>query len=194
MAEVKATTIVVLADIRAFLNIPTAQTGKDALLVDLLDAYNGKMENYLGVTMINTTYTESYDGDDTDCLFLKHYPIISVTSLSIDDTALSVVVDDDFYIYEEGYIKLDDDTFTTTDYKNVDIVYVAGHGAARTNIPDVLKNALKTWVGRVFKAEVIDFSQRFDESSLANIKSQMMPWDIKQDLDYYRCRYWGRNV
>ena len=192
---VKATTIIELADIRAFLNIPTAQTGKDALLIDLLDAYNGKIENYLGVTMINTTYTESYDGDGTDCLFLKHYPIISVTSLSIDDTALSVVVDDDFYIYgEKGYIKLDSDTFTTTDYKNVDIVYIAGHGAARANVPDVLKNALKTWVGRVFKAEVIDFSQRFDESSLANIKSQMMPWDIKQDLDYYRCRYWGRNV
>lgn len=193
MPEVKDTTIVILSEMRAFLNIPTGQTGKDSLLIELLDAYNQKIENYLGVTMINSTYTESYDGDGTDCLFLKHYPIISVTSLSIDDTALSVVVDDDFYIYaEEGYIKLDNDTFTTTDYKNVDIVYKAGYGLARANIPDVLKNALKTWVMRVFKAEIIDFSQRFDESSLANIKSQMMPWDIKQDLDYYRCRHWGR--
>ena len=151
MADVKDTTIVVLADMGAFLNIPPGQTGKDTLLISLLDAYNGKIENYLGVTMINTTYTESYDGNGTDCLFLKHYPIISVISLSIDDTALSVVADDDFYIYaEEGYIKLDSDTFTTTDYRNVDIVYSAGHGVARTNIPDVLKNALKTQADLAF--------------------------------------------
>lgn len=189
---VKDATIVTLTEMRAFLNIPTAQTGKDDLLIELLDAYNGKMENYLGVTMINSTYTESYDGDGTDCLFLKHYPIVSITddSFTIDGTALSA---SDYYIYaNEGYIKLNSSTFTTNDYQNVDIVYKAGWGAARTNVPDVLKNALKTWVMRVFKAEVIDFSQRFDESSLANIKSQMMPWDIKQDLDYYRCRHWGR--
>ena len=190
---VKATTIVTLAQMRAFLNIPTAQTGKDALLIELLDAYNNKIENYLGVALINVAYTESYDGDGSDSLFLNHYPIISVTSLSIDGTALSVVADADFYIYADtGLIKLDSATFTTTDYRNVDIVYTAGHGAAIANVPDALKNALKTWVGRVFKAEVVDFSSKFDESSLANIKSQMMPWDIKQDLDYYRCRHWGR--
>ncbi|MGD9276356.1 MAG: hypothetical protein PVJ67_04235 [Candidatus Pacearchaeota archaeon] len=184
------TTIVTLDEMRSFLNIPAAQTGKDDLLIGLLDAYNGKMENYLGVTMISSTYSEIYDGNGKDYMFLKHYPINSVTSLSIDDEEVD---SDDFYVYgEEGYIKLDSDTFTTTDYQNVDIVYVAGWGAAKANVPNVLKNALKTWVMRVFKAEVIDFSTRFDESSLANIKSQMMPWDIKQDLDDYRCRHWGR--
>ncbi|GAG16820.1 unnamed protein product, partial [marine sediment metagenome] len=169
------------------------QTGRDDILISLLDAYNGKIENFIGVTMINTSYTESYDGDDTDWIFLDHYPIISVTSLSIDGTALSIVTDEDFYIYADtGEIKLDDTTFTSTDYRNVDFVYVAGHGAARANVPAVLKNTLKTWVARVFKAEVVDFSQQFDESSLANIKSPMMPWDIRQDLENYRCQHWGR--
>ena len=191
MAEVSTSTIITLAEMRAFLNIPTSQTGKDDLLIDLLDSYNTEMEEYLGVTLIDTTYTESYDGNGTSSMFLKHYPITSVTSLTLDDTALTE--DTDFYVYGDvGLIKLDSDVFTV-DFKNVDIVYVAGHGAARTNVSKVLKNALKTWVGRVFKAEVVDFSQRFDESSLANIKSQMMPWDIKQKLDYFRCRNWGRD-
>ncbi len=190
MADVAATTIVTLAEMRSFLNIPTTQTGKDSLLIDLLDSYNTEMELYLGVTMINSTYTETYDGNDKDSLFLKHYPIISVTTLTIDDVAQ--VLNTDYYIHgEEGYIKLEDDTFGD-ELSSVDIVYVAGHGAARANISAVLKNVLKTWVMRVFKAEVVDFSQRFDESSLANIKSQMMPWDIKQKLDYFRCRKWGR--
>ena len=192
MSEVKDTTIVILSEMRAFLNIPTAQTGKDDLLVTLLDAYNGKIENYLGVTMINSTYTtEKYDGNNTDSLFLKHYPIVSVSELIIDDDTLTA---SDFVIYDEGYLKIDSDDYSifTKDVQSVSITYIAGWGTSRANVPDVLKNTLKTWVMRVFKAEVIDFSMRFDESSLANIKSQMMPWDIKQDLDYYRCRRWGR--
>ena len=191
MAEVQSTTIVTLSEMRSFLNIPTAQTGKDSLLIDLLDSYNDEIELYLGVTMINSTYTEYYDGNGTDCLFLKHYPIGTITTLTIDDEAQTE--NTDFYKYAgEGYIKLDSDTFTS-DLHNVYLVYTAGWGATRAAVPRVLKNTLKTWVGRVFKAEVIDFSQRFDESSLANIKSQMMPWDIKQKLDYYRCRHWGRD-
>ena len=192
MSEVKDTTIVILSEMRAFLNIPTAQTGKDDLLVTLLDAYNGKIENYLGVTLINSTYTtEKYDGNDTDSLFLKHYPIVSVSELIIGDDTLTA---SDFVIYDEGYLKIDSDDYSifTKDVQNVSITYIAGWGTERDDIPDVLKNTLKTWVMRVFKAEVIDFTMRFDESSLANIKSQMMPWDIKQDLDYYRCRRWGR--
>lgn len=189
MVEVDSSTIVTLSEMRSFLNIPTAQTGKDNLLISLLDSYNDEMELYLGVTMINSTYTEYYDGDGRDSLFLKHNPIISVTSLTLDGTAL--VENTDFYIRDSCYIKLEDDVFTE-DLNNVVIVYVAGHGAARANVSNVLKNALKTWVARVFKAEVIDFSQRFDESSLANIKSQMMPWDIKQKLDYFKSHWWGR--
>ena len=191
MADVASTTIVTLSEMRAFLNIPTAQTGKDNLIIDLLDSYNDEMERYIGVTMITSTYTESYDGDDTKTLFLEHFPIVAVTSLTIDDVAQTE--NTDFFVYKkDGYIKLDSDIFDSTEPLNVDIVYTAGHGATRAAVPSTLKNALKTWVGRVFKAEVVDFSQRFDESSLANIKSQMMPWDIKQKLDYFKCKYWGR--
>ncbi len=191
---VAATTIVTLAEMRLFLGIKVGtQPGRDDILIDLLDSYNGDIEEFIGVTMVNSTYTESYDGDDTDWIFLEHYPIISVTSLSIDGTALSVVTDEDFFIYADiGEIKLDSTTFTSTDYRNVDFVYVAGHGVAVANVSKVLKNALKTWVARVFKAEVVDFSQQFDESSLANIKSQMMPWDIRQKLEYFKCQHWGR--
>jgi len=187
MSDVSSSTIVTLSEMRAYLGVPAGQTGKDNLIISLLDSCNGRIENYLGVTLINSTYTEEYDGDEKSTLFLKHYPIISVSSLTIDGT--SQTEDDDFFVYnEEGYIKLDSDTFSSTDLHNVDITYSAGWGATRAVVPDVLKDCLKKWVMRIFKAENVDFSQQFDESSLAHIKSQMMPWDIKQDLDYYRCR------
>jgi len=188
MAEVATTTIVTLSEMRSFLNIPTAQTAKDNLIIDLLDSYNTMIEDYIGVALITKSYTESYDGDGKDTLFLKHYPIVSVTTLTVDSTALTA---SDYYSYgTEGYIRLDSDTFSTDDPQNIAIVYTAGHGASRSAVSKVLKLALKTWVARVFKAEVIDFSQQFDESSLAHIKSTMMPWDVKQMLDPYRCRHW----
>ncbi|MDD5013728.1 MAG: hypothetical protein PHW73_01325 [Atribacterota bacterium] len=191
MSDVADTTIVILAEMRSFLNVPNGQTGKDDLLIDLLDSYNSEIEEYLGVTLINSTYTETYDGNGKDYLFLDHYPIASVTSLIIDDVELTE--DTDFYVHgDEGYIKLDGSTFTV-DLNNVDIVYVAGHGAARANISNVLKNALKTWVSRVWKAENIDFSTQFDNSNMGYLRSQMMPWDIKQKLDYFKCRSWGKD-
>ena len=33
--------------------------------------------------------TETYDGDDTDTMFLDHYPLITLSSLSIDSTAVT---------------------------------------------------------------------------------------------------------
>ena len=192
-ADVATSTIVTLAEMRAFLNLPTAQTGQDAVIITLLDGYNSMINDYLGVTMVTSTYTETYDGNDTDCLFLKHYPIISVTSLSIDEDDLAST---DYKVYnDEGYIKIDSTTFSlfTKDIRNVYIVYTAGYGTARGYVNNTLKLALKTWVARVFKAEIVDFSQRFDESSLAHIKSPSMPWDVKTMLDNYRCRKWGRD-
>jgi uncharacterized phiE125 gp8 family phage protein len=188
---VHASTIVELAEMRAFLNITdSTMTDKDTLIESLLDAYNDMIEDYLGVPCINSTYTaEKYDGDGTDTLFLKRYPIVSVTSLTLDAAVMAAA---DYLIYaDKGFIRYDNGIFTK-DYQNISITYVAGHGAARTNVSNVLKLALKTWVARVYKAEIVDFSQRFDESSLANIKSQMMPWDVKQMLEPYTCRRWGR--
>src|SRR3990167_2296773 len=37
--------------------------------------------------------TEAYDGDDTDTLFLRHDPILTVSSVSIDGAA-SLAIDD----------------------------------------------------------------------------------------------------
>ena len=184
-------TIITLAEMRSFLGLPDSMTTKNELLVDLIDSYNDEIEQYLGVTMINTSYSEYYDGNGTDCLFLKHYPIGTITTLTIDSTAQ--VENTDFYKYaDEGKIKLKSGVFTK-DIHNVYIVYTAGWGATRSAVPKPLKLALKKWVMRVWKAEVIDFSTRFDESSLAHIKSQLMPWDVKHELDYYKCQKWGRD-
>ncbi|MHB1334517.1 MAG: head-tail connector protein [Candidatus Humimicrobiaceae bacterium] len=183
---VSTSTIAELTDIRDFLVIPPGQTGKDTLLESLLDTYNKIIEDYLGVTMINTTYTaEKYDGDGTDVLYLDRYPIVSVTTLIVDEVTITSA---DYLLYASGgKIRLTGSIFTK-DYQNISITYSAGHGAARVNMPKPLKNALLTWVARIFKGENVDFSQKFGSSFIVNANYQAMPWDIKQMLDPYKVR------
>jgi len=177
-------TIVELADMREFLNIPDGQTAMDSLLESLLDSFNDVIEDYLGVTCINTEYTETYDGDGTDTLFLKHYPIASVSSLSVDDETVS---SDDYSIYkEEGFIRLDSSIFTK-DNQNVSITYTAGHGATRVAVPNPLKLALKTWVARAYKAEYVDFAPEVGEEAARSIPFANIPWDIRIMLAPYKC-------
>lgn len=179
---VDASTIVELTEMRTFLNIPVGQTAMNDLLESLLDSFNDVIEDYLGVTCINTTYSEKYDGDGTDTLFLKHYPIVSVSSLSVDDEASS-----DYHIYkEEGFIRLASDVFTK-DSQNVSISYVAGHGADRATVPKPLKLALKTWVARSYKADFVDFTPEIGEEAARSIPFLDIPWDIKRMLITYKC-------
>lgn len=186
---VKDKTIVTLDEMRAFLGIPSEQTAKDSLIESLLDSFNKVIEDWLGVTMINSQYAEIYDGDGTDTLFLEHYPIVAISSLKLDGEALD---SDDYYIYPyKGYIRLADSVFTK-DYQNIEITYTAGWGVTRDDIPDALKLALKMWVERTFKGENVDFSQRFGESFIIRASMQSIPVDIKQILSPYKVYQYGR--
>jgi len=80
------------------------------------------------------TYTEAYDGDGTNTLILNNAPIVSVTSVSIDDVALQ---SSDYVVYSSGYIRLVSSNYGALDRalgsgsvfpvgrQNIDVVYTA---------------------------------------------------------------------
>jgi uncharacterized phiE125 gp8 family phage protein len=185
---IKDATVVTLAEMRTFLNLPTTETGQDSLLEALLDGVNKAVEKYIGVALINTSYTEYYDGDGGNILFLRHYPVISVTSLVDGTTTIS---SDDYHLYSgEGYIILDGDYFED-DYQNIAITYTAGHGAARTNIPDDIKTAIKLWVSYIHKKDNVAFSQRFGEPVIVQEGAFNIPRDVAFILEPYRIKRLG---
>lgn len=178
-------------EIRDFCKIESAKTSMNDRLDKIADGVAALINKYLNVTMITTEYTETYDGwsDEGDyigsTLFVQHYPIVSITSLSDNDTAIS---SSSYYLYkDEGRIVLKDDSFTN-DYQSIDIVYKAGYGTARANVPDSLKLACYKWIKVVYEGDVVDFSQQFGESSFAVVAKEAMPADIKGILEPYRCR------
>lgn len=179
-------TFVTLAEMRTFLNIPTAETGQDGILEALLDGVAKVINDYLGVSVINSSYTEYHDGDGSNILFLKHFPVVTVTSLVIDT---STIASSDYDLYtDEGYIKYE---YYTSGNRNVVVAFTAGYGAARINVPDSLKLALKLWVSYIHKKDNAAFTQRFGEAAVVNVVQYEIPREVKMILEPYRIKRIG---
>lgn len=178
------TTPVTLAEMRSFLNISeSADTGQDSVIENLLDDLTVSIESHLGVAIVNKSYTDYYDGDGNMTLLVKRYPIVTVTSLTVDSSAIAST---SYHLYaEEGRVVADGFCFTG-DYRNITLVYTAGWGAARTNVPRDIKVALKLWVSMVFKKHVAIINQRFAEGAIVNFTSEDMPDEVIKKLVPYR--------
>ena len=179
------------AEIRDFLKIPTGKTSMNDRLDKIADGVARAINDELGVTMINTAYTEIYDGYDDfgqsrgNTLFVDHYPIVTITTFTDDDVAVGATK---YYTYNsEGKIVLKDGTFTA-DYQSIDIVYTAGHGAAAANVPDTLKLACYKWIKIIYDGDVADFSQMLGEGSTAVMARERIPKDVANLLEHYKCR------
>jgi len=109
------------------------ETGRDLVLPDA------------GVAGRTYFWTGYYDGDGTDTLYLKNYPIISVSDLRLDSERAYTGSNEaaNIVIYrDEGKIRLTDDVFPET-MQSVKIEYVGGYHVTPTGsevgIPDDLK-------------------------------------------------------
>lgn len=95
---------------------------------------------------LSTSRTEYFDGDGSDTLYVKAYPITTVTSLYVDpdrDYGSSTLIDtDDYSVYEnEGTIKTDGNLLAGG-RKSVKLTYTGGY----TTIPEDLQHAVKELV------------------------------------------------
>lgn len=104
----------------------------------LIDLHHGK--KYDGTD----SYSEDLDGDGTDVIYVSNTPLISVTSLSVDDVNLT---SSEYKVYSAGYIRLVsalptaiggaiDGRFSAfpVGTKNVSITYVAGDATVPDNV------------------------------------------------------------
>lgn len=139
-------------------------------------------ERYGGTSIGSTAqHTESYDGSGTDTLYLDHFPVTSVSSLSID----SVNIDSSSYVtYEAGYIKLvhggvselyDAAGLSYSRFpvgqKNVAVVYTAGEAL----IPSKVRWAailMVTVIANMYNRAGSDASLSFDFGSSGNVGEQ----------------------
>jgi len=173
-----------VAQVKAYLNDDSLGTDFDNLLEDLVNRASDIIEEYIGTNIINASHTETYDGDGTQYLFLDYYPIVSVSSLSDDDVAIS---SDDYMIYKlEGYIYYEDGF--SNEHQVIDITYSSGYGADKDSIPLDFIHACIKLVCYWFKRDEADYSDTYGESAELVVPASGIPQSVKDILNPYKKR------
>ncbi len=89
-----ASDLAVLADVKTWLSGSSGiGTSDDSLLARLITDVSGAIAAYLGrASLTPRAYVERLDGNGKTRLYLRHYPALQMTSLTIDNVAVPAVV------------------------------------------------------------------------------------------------------
>lgn len=120
--------LVSLSNTKTFLKITDSTW--DTILEILINSISTTFDKIVKRNLAVQTYSNQlYDGNNKRRLYLKHYPINSVSALEEDDVALTEGADEDFIIYSaRGYL-LRVSSDWSEDYQNIDVSYNAGYTA-----------------------------------------------------------------
>ena len=132
---------VTLAEVKTQLGI--SDSSEDDKLEFLVNAATDLIEKYCGRRFIQAQYTdEIYDGENTNRLFVKNYPIDTAVAptVKVDDEAVTV----EAVNYPKGIIEIE--SFANDDLSNIKITYKGGYLLA--DIPFDLKQAAILMVAR----------------------------------------------
>jgi hypothetical protein len=77
-----------LANVKQWLQIPTAVTTNDALLSELISAASEYIQTFLNRTIASQTYSEARDGKSQDVMMFANYPVSAVSSVQVGSTAI----------------------------------------------------------------------------------------------------------
>jgi uncharacterized phiE125 gp8 family phage protein len=165
-------------DVKKYLNYDVDEN--DPLIDSLIEMVERDVKELMNGTVFDAgatyqTYTEYYDGDDSNQLMLRHYPVRAITTVHINsDTprayGASALIASSNYILDgdNGMLTLDGNIFTEG-VQTVKVVYTAGWKT--TDAPADLKLAiinkvvalLLEAIGGVNAVEQADFVYRPDK-------------------------------
>lgn len=157
--SVDAKSWVTLAQAKAYVEIGSTDSTRDALLELVIDGVSAALANFLGREVAKVTYTDAYlDGSGEQDLFLPHYPVISISSLAEDGVALTEGLTGDYLLYaSKGILHKPADVWAPYP-KNVKLTYVAGYtvqgatpGTGEVALPHDLKLACMMQVAAEWK-------------------------------------------
>lgn len=174
-----------LADVKAWL--PVNGDADDTLLTNLIVAASAFIEVWIGRTLALTTYTaESYDGPGGARLALRHYPVVSVSALTIDGVTIPQATSPT----ANGWIRSSSGAGLvlrgysfTSGIENVAVTYSAGF----TSTPVDIAQACKELVGLRYKErDRIGFVSKAISGEVVTFTQRDMSEGIKTLLNAYR--------
>lgn len=142
-----------LTDVKQYLGINTTNTDEDALINTFIDGVSALFESYCNRKFDDNYYTDVYSGHNNTKLYVRQYPITTVSGVYVND----VIIDDVDYYVGSNNIELLTGYFSAG-RNNIKINYTAGY----VNIPDDLRLACMDEVVRRYKRK-----DRLDVSAIS---------------------------
>ena len=182
-----STAIATVSDIYEYVSI--SGSDDDTLIQNLIDRKTELFTKYCHLdSFFVTDYTEYYDGNNSPYLFVKNFPINSITEIAVDSdwewNTEDVIDSDDYRVVEKNYIVYND--YFSEGLQNIRIKYNAGYSV----IPLDLKEALIEEVWRNYKRrkEIDVFIKTLQDGSQHRIESGLMKMTKTVLSKYMRLR------
>lgn len=172
-----------LAKVKEWLEIPTGNTSKDALLTRLVSAASSGIETWCGRTFALTDYVEVRNGPGGQQLMLANYPVTTVTSVTVDwrPVVASPGSGQPGYEFDDTVLTLMGGLNFTRDKRNVRVAYRAGYATTPAEVEQAcielvgLRYREMDRIGMVSKqlaGEVITFTTKDFTDSVRNVLEQ----------------------
>lgn len=129
-----------LAEVKQHLNIAASNTTHDEELRGFVLSASAVVEDIVG-TVARKTYTETYSGRGDTAILLRHRPVLSVTSVTVNGSAVT-----DFSVNAHGILSRASAYSALTWPRGVDniaVVYQAGRVAPPHNLLDATKELIR---------------------------------------------------
>jgi len=164
--------------------LPLNSNADDTLLGTLVTAVSAAIETWCGRTFALASYTDTYHGRGGDQLLLRHGPVVSVTSVSVD----GVIIPQQPAVGQRGWV-LDGSLLYfvggcfTRGVQNVAVQLTAGFLVT----PAEVAQAAVRWVARLYRErERLDVRSKGAANETTTYDIGVMPAFVQLALAPYR--------
>lgn len=155
--------------------------GADTLIDDIILQVQAHVEDYCVRPLLYASRTETRDGDDTELLLLKGYPLLTLTSVTIGGVAVDL--DDVTVNYDLGVLYRDE--LWTAGHQNIVVVYTSGF-----DVNTVGKEPPKDLEGAIIAECVCRYETYATESrvgeNLIDLRTRFLSGVAKATFDRWR--------
>ncbi len=196
--------LISLDEAKEYLDIPNGEepdTSADEIIQSLINEVSSVVTGYLGRSLLKKTKTEYYCGDNSDLLILNHKPIVSITSIHVDNNrqfgSMYLIDPSNYYIQKQNGMVKAFQLYGIWPYgdANIKVVYQAGYDLAAANeaaggLPNAIKLAVKRLLDRHYRAgftnRKLDISSETVSERTTTFRDTELPKDVQGMLAPFR--------
>ena len=126
-----------VSDVEQFLQVDLNSTVEASVTNTFIPYFDAAIKRYVGYDVEQATYTEIFDGNEQQDIFLRHVPVASITTVTEDGNTLTQGNEDDYVYYDNGRLRRIVVRWSGIKPKNISVTYVGGY--ASSDIPNNIK-------------------------------------------------------